>query len=206
MTKYLNVMIDTETLSRRPSAAIIQIAAVPFNMDGSRATTKNGDPLSAFDEYVDATSCAMYGMAFDMETVEWWAKNTPANDCFKYKLYDEPLVIHVALDKFVAALVDWLQTSDADELKVWCQGTDFDIALMREAFRIVKGSDLDIPWKYRNVRDARTYFLEAAALFAPDDPDPYSLITIDGVKHDALADCDWSIKVVQWAYEKITTK
>lgn len=199
-------MIDTETLSRRPSAAIIQIAAVPFNMDGSCAKTKNGEVLPTFDEYVDATTCAMYGMDFDMETVEWWAKNFPANNGFKYKLYKEPLAIQAALDKFVAALSDLLQISGADELKVWCQGTDFDIALLREAFRIVKGSDKDIPWKYRNVRDARTYFLEAAALFAPNDPDPYSLITIDGVKHDALADCEWSIKAVQWAYEKYNKK
>lgn len=110
------------------------------------------------------------------------------------------------MHKFSETLGTWLTASDADELKIWCQGTDFDIALLREAYRTVYGSEDRLPWTYRNVRDARTYFLEAAAFFAPDEPDPYELIKTDGTKHDAVADCDWSIKAVQWAYEKYTQR
>lgn len=204
MKKYLNVMIDTETLSRRPSAAIIQIAAKPFMMKGGTMVDDYGNNIE-LSLNIDATSCAMYGMDFDMQTVTWWAKNTSANTKFKLQL-DDPYPIEKALHKFSETLRTWLTTSGADELKVWCQGTDFDIALLREAYRTVYGSEDRLPWSYRNVRDARTYFLEAAALFAPDEPDPYELIKTDGTKHDAVADCGWSIKAVQWAYEKYNKK
>lgn len=199
MKKYLNVMIDTETLSRRPSAAIIQIAAKPFCLDGSEPFKEICDCV--FHANINATSCAMYGMDFEKETIDWWTKNISANEEFKYTRDADP--IKLALEGFSNQLNEWLKRCGADELKPWCQGTDFDIALMREAYRRVLGSEEKIPWKYRNVRDARTYFLEAAEMFAPDEPNPYSLIETDGEKHHALDDCDWSIKAVQWAYKKI---
>lgn len=200
MKKYQDVILDTETLSKRPFAALIQIAAKPFNLDGSEVTQADGTPLThpSFSVDIDATSCAMYGMDFEQDTVEWWSKNKPANDYFKDVHYVQQ--IRYALSDFVGQMEEWCRATGADELIVWCQGTDFDIAIMREAFRRVFGSEDKLPWKFKNVRDARTYFLEAARIFAPKVENPYDLIKTDGTQHHALADCDWSIAAVQWAY------
>lgn len=202
MKKYLDIMIDTETLSRRPNAAIIQIAAKPFRLDGGEVKNMDGytlTPEAAITD-IDAASCAMYGMDFDKDTVQWWSKNKEANDYFKQREKIYP--IGMSLNLFTSMLDMWKAAAAADELIVWSQGTDFDIALLREAYRVVFGSEDKVPWKYRNVRDARTYFLEAVRLFAPDVAKPYDLVKADGVKHTALADVDWSIKAVQWAYDK----
>lgn len=199
-------MIDTETLSRRPNAAVIQIAAKPFRLDGE--IVKNADGVGALAPEcsvieIDATSCAMYGMSFEQDTVDWWSKNTEANAHFKEREQAYPIAF--ALDHLSEMLDKWKKDSGSDEIIVWCQGTDFDIAILREAYRRVSGSEKDVPWKYRNVRDARTYFLEAARFFAPDNDKPYDLIKTGGTKHDALADCEWSIAAVQWAYKKLVS-
>lgn len=201
MKKFLDVMIDTETLSRRPSAAIIQIAAKPFCLDD--AASGKYTPFNSIVYNINATTCAMYGMDFNTDTVRWWSKNTPANEEFKApnNVYD----IKKALEDFAFELEVLRKENDADDLIVWCQGTDFDITLLREAYRHVFGSEDKVPWKYRNVRDARTYFLEAVRIFAPDVEKPYDLIKSDGVQHTALADCEWSIKAVQWAYHHYDT-
>lgn len=198
-------MLDLETLSLRPTAAIIQIAAKPFTLDGSslQQTKEDGsvEPLTtkAFSTKVNATSCAMYGFSFDQSTVDWWSKNEAKEDfCRAWGWY----TIKDALDVLIDVINQWKNETKSDQVNIWSQGTDFDISVLREAYRRVFGSEKKLPWKYNNVRDARTYFLEAARLFEPDVEDPYSLIKTDGTKHDALCDCEWSIKAVQWAYKR----
>ena len=83
MKQVINIVVDVETLSLESDAAIISIAAVPFNPvvedlntftvfevipEGAKET------LSEFYEVVTATSCALHGMRIDMDTVSWWSK------------------------------------------------------------------------------------------------------------------------------------
>ena len=201
MKKYLDVLVDVETLSLRSTAAIIQIAAKTFTLDGSKTKEFTDDKKteSHFVKNVNATTCAMYGMSFDQGTIEWWSKQE-AKENFKTE-WGEP--ISYVLSEFNEWLEQWQKDSKADELMIWTQGTDFDIAVLRNAYRVVFGDEKSIPWHFRNVRDARTYFLETARVFEPNVEDPYSLIDTKGTVHNALADCEWSIKAVQWAYNKI---
>ena len=197
--KNLNVMLDLETLSLRPTAAIIEIAAEPFNLDGSEVTKFDGKPLSTrnFERSVDATTCAMYGFDFDQETIKWWANNAPANHHFTFN-YGSP--IETVLMNLAKTINEWKKETGFEIAHIWAQGADFDIAILRYAFSVVLGSDYKLPWKHDNVRDARSYFLEAAAMFKPNVPKPTDLIVVDGVHHTALADVWWSIKAVQTAY------
>lgn len=203
MKKLLDVMIDIETLSLSANAAIIQIAAKPFRLDGKEVilgTDKNGnDVCDEFTIDIDATSCAMYGFDFDKGTIEWWRKNVPANEHFKGFHY--ACCIAFALESFADALTSWKEVTGSDEIVVWSQGTDLDIAVLRNAFRVVFGNEDKLPWKYNNVRDARTYFLEAVRLFIPEVEKPYGIIkSEDGeTQHHAIDDLKWSIRAVQWA-------
>lgn len=213
--KKLNVVVDIETLSLRPDAAIISIAALPFILD-KKSLEEHADcgftGVPAFDamvdentcchdefmpfyETIDATSCAMAGLSFDMETVKFWSEMP---DEAKSAILDTPRVsIRQALEDFVAYLDNLKGKNQADELVIWTQGSDFDIPILRNAMYKVIGMTPDtIPWKYRNIRDARTFMLESLSLVYPDTPVnelygkflPYKELT----KHNSLHDCMWT--------------
>ena len=212
--KKLNVVVDIETLSLRPDAAIISIAAVPFVLD--KKSLQDNDKygyfgVPAFDEMtkgvscpeeyahfyetIDATSCAMAGMAFDMETVKFWSEMP---DAAKSAILEKPRVsIRQALEDFVAYLDNLKGMNQADELVIWTQGSDFDIPILKNAMYKVLGLTPEtLPWKYRNIRDARTFMLESLSLVYPDTPVnelygkllPYDELT----KHNSLHDCMWT--------------
>lgn len=212
--KKLNVVVDIETLSLRPDAAIISIAAVPFVLD--KKSLQDNDKygyygVPAFDEMtkgvscpegyahfyetIDATSCAMAGMAFDMETVKFWSEMP---DAAKSAILEKPRVsIRQALEDFVAYLDNLKGMNQADELVIWTQGSDFDIPILKNAMYKVLGLTPEtLPWKHRNIRDARTFMLESLSLVYPDTPVnelygkllPYSELT----KHNSQHDCMWT--------------
>ena len=188
-----HVMIDLETLSLRSNAAIIEIAAKEFNPNKDIEVAYN-----AFHIFVDAASCAMYGMDFGMNTIAWWASqkkslkepfDTFRNDC----------PIGYALDK----LAEFLRNTAPDgDVTVWSQGSDFDIAVLKTAFRTVLGKEF--PVMYRNVRDARTYFLGIVDAKKPETQDPFKLVESEEERHKAQGDVNWSIKAVQYAYDLLT--
>lgn len=212
--KKLNVVVDIETLSLKPDAAIISIAALPFNLDRD---VLNYDGLygysgvPAFDELtkgtscpeeflpfyetIDATSCAMAGLSFDMETVEFWSEMP---DEAKSAILDTPRVsIRQALEDFVAYLENLKGRHQADELVIWVQGSDFDIPVLKNAmYKVLELTPDTLPWKHRNIRDARTYMLETLSLWHPDKSveDLYKelLSYKELVKHNSLHDCMWT--------------
>lgn len=125
MKKVINIALDLETLSRRTSAAIIGIAAKAFSLGENKVKED-----AYFFQSVDATSCAMLGFDIDQSTVEWWAqkpdkvkKQFSCNRSIRWALSD------------LCEFVNKVKTdNDADTVCVWCQGTDFDIAVIRNAF------------------------------------------------------------------------
>lgn len=212
--KKINVVVDIETLSLRSDAAIISIAAVPFMLD--KGSFDNNDKygytgVPAFDEMmkdiscpegyasfyetIDATSCAMAGLAFDMETVKFWSEMP---DEAKSAIMEKPRVsIRQALEDFVAYLENLKAMNQADELIIWVQGSDFDIPILKNAMYKVLGlTPGTLPWKHRNIRDARTFMLESLSLVYPDTPvnDLYGkLLPYDELtKHNSLHDCMWT--------------
>lgn len=64
----------------------------------------------------------------------------------------------------------------------------------------------NLPWKYLNVRDSRTFIYEGVRLIDPTVEDPYSIIPhSDGwVEHDAMSDCRQLIHNVTWVNDKIS--
>lgn len=199
MKKVVNIALDIETLSRRSTAAIISIAAKTFSLGEAKVKES-----TEFKYAVDATSCAMLGMDFDNETVEWWSKKP---DVVKEQFYYGYNIRHVlgALGTFV---VEVKKINEADEVVVWCQGTDFDIPILRNAFVLANNdrAEKTIPWKFTNVRDSRTFIHEGVHLIDPTVEDPYSIIpkNPNWVEHDAMSDCGQLIHNVTWVYNKLT--
>lgn len=200
-----HIGLDIETLSLRPTACITSIAAKTFFFDGSV------DNAFHFDCCVDATSCAMYGLTFEQRTVNWWAGQS--DDAKRYFLDTPAIKLKDALQGLAQLYKDVQQEYDCQRVLVWAQGSYYDIAVLRNAFRQVFDDDeRAIPWHHDCVRDARTYILSnlnllnSIGFFHGYDPAynpelPYDILPKrpGWVKHQADSDVlqmIWNLKCV----------
>ena len=122
MKQVINIVVDVETLSLESDAAIISIAAVPFNpvvdelnsFDVFQVRPEGASELlSEFYEVVNATSCVLHGMRIDMDTVSWWSKQ---GEMAKAELLSrQPLNIGAAMNAFHNYLEGMKKAYDAGE-------------------------------------------------------------------------------------------
>lgn len=193
MNESINIAVDLETLSTRPTAAIISIAAKAFTFSDPQPE------IGCFYVPVNATTCAMYGMHFSESTVDFWYHQKEEAKKPHLELSDAVCSLKVALLK----LKDWVDSvramSPDKKLLVWMQGTDFDGAILRNAYCQVFGSEEAMPWKFTELRDSRTFIHGFVGYVRPDLPIPYDAIpeNPNWIKHDALSDCDqliWNVR------------
>ena len=130
------VMVDIETLSVRPYAAILSIGAVAFNVEQG--------VLDTFYVNVDAQSCKDVGLHVSKDTVAWWAKQSKEA---RQALVTNQLPITEALHKFS----DWFG-SDRNTV-IWGNGSAFDISILESAYY---NTDINIPWTPWKVQCFRT--------------------------------------------------
>lgn len=200
MRKVLDIAIDIETLSLRPTAAIMSIAASPFEIDGF------GKPVEfePFFRTVDVSSCAMYGFDFSNSTIEWWSRQS--DEAKKPFLEGGSVPIKDALFELNQAFEGWQTEAMADGVRVWMQGTDFDGPILKNAYIVVfgdhwiKGEVESMPWKHDEVRDSRTFILEHMRMFHPEAENPYSVIppVSNAIRHHAYGDVVTLINNVQF--------
>lgn len=205
--QYIDIAIDIETLSLTSDAAIISIAAIPFFRPKRGLEEVTGElfrPVYAencefhilecepFRAYINATTCAFAGMDFDPKTIQWWASQ---GDAAKAAAMGGPSQsIGQALESLQIYLEVIKTTVPRCRLRMWAQGGDFDFSVLRSAYRRVL-PDVELPWDYRDQRDARTFILEALGIENPDEEPKklYELIppmadSEPWVKHSALSD------------------
>lgn len=225
----VDIMLDLETLSTNSDACIISIAAIRFDRECPKTFFESDD---SFYVTVDATSCAMLGMDFDMSTVNWWKNQSKeAKRAFSEEVPN--LTIQTALKKLKMWIEDVSKKYGGDPA-IWVQGQDFDIPILKNAYYKVfeaqeipksQWSDL-IPWFYANARDARTT-TKVLATIAFDKPnlsgrDIDAMIADEEYRmgfrekgekftdawnaHDALSDCIHSAYCVSYLYNKISKK
>jgi len=158
-------MIDLETMSTKPNAAIIQIGACTF--DGQAAGIR-----------VDLQSCVDAGLAVDASTIMWWMQQSDAARASVTSPGASPL--RQALEQFTAGLAA-LGLGSAGE--VWSYPASFDIVILESAYRAV---GLLVPWKYNAVRCLRTL-----AALRPDIARVKPALAHDAVS-DATAQAAWA--------------
>ncbi len=194
MNNSINIALDIETLSTRPTAAIISIAAKQFSFDSNERITKTD-----FLYRIDAASCAMYGMHFDNNTVDWWSRQGV--------LAKDPYIkgCGYSINEVLLRLEAWVKSirgaSPDNSINVWMQGTDFDAAILRNAYCAVFGDDSRMPWKHYELRDSRTFIMSVINTYRPELKNPYDDIpkNTEWIKHDVMSDVDnliWNVKYV----------
>lgn len=88
-----------------------------------------------------------------------------------------------------------------DGVRVWAQGSDFDLTLARDA---ASACELEFPGKYWNSRDARTFVEESGPFVGLNGYDLRKLRKKrGGQEHDALQDARWQVINVQRIFTRL---
>lgn len=135
MSNQRHCMIDIETLSTKPTACILSIAAARF------------DESKIHDEFkvnIDPKTCRDLGLSIDKETVAWWKEHPEAMTLLKQN--QKPI------DEALNAFTDWFGT-DKNKYLVWSHGITFDLVILENAFSLL---NIPVPWKFYKTACVRT--------------------------------------------------
>ena len=217
----LDITLDFETCSLTPTAAVMSIGAVAWQRDNEKSpfyNLKDGstlDPSSVFSCHIDLRSMFVNNFTFDSKTAEWWgAKSDKAKASLlssdSYELPCRP--IEVAVKDLFEWIEDFKKEHDNKDVCLWAQGSDFDIAILRN---ICYKLNINIPVHYTSFRDHRTFIYEAARLicnargvfYCPSEV--YDLVEDyknieQGAEHDPVFDCKRSIYSTWQMMKKLT--
>jgi hypothetical protein len=156
----MHIMIDIETMGKRPTAPIVSIGAVAFDDKGVH---------SRFCRVVNLESAVAGGGIIEPATVMWWLAQSDEARAALTNDVDEPL------DEVLEAFALWVTAYDPDG--VWGNGATFDNVLVAEAY---KRLDMLAPWPFWKDRCYRT----VKNMF------PAVELVRDGTHHHALADAE----------------
>ena len=162
---FADVMVDLETMSSRPNAAIAAIGAVAFDM-------KNLTLGETFYTTIDLESCEKLGLHFSASTVSWWMRQ--GDQARRDVLAGQQSNLSMAVADFSSWLCQYCVPKK--NLKIWGNGANFDPVIMESAYY---AADEPVPWEFWGVRCFRT--LKGL----------YPNITMDerkGTHHNALDD------------------
>lgn len=155
----IDIMLDLETLGRRPGCRVLSIGAVVFSPTGL-----------AEEFYCALKTDEQTTLHEDLETVRWWQQQSPE----ARSVLTEPKEDFVTgMAKFSA----WVQRQGGKRsVSIWGNGSDFDNAIIQLAF---DAAEISPPWEYWNNRCYRTL------KNLPGVPKAAKFV---GTKHNALAD------------------
>lgn len=159
-----HIVLDLETLSTDPHAAVASIGAVALTAEGAWVAEFHL-AISTEDQHSRHVSPS---------TCEWWDEQSNEARAASI-LAPNPAAPTQALEEFTSWV---LQIADPTKVKVWGNGSGFDNVILSSLF--ADYPELERPWAYWNDRDMRTVLdLNPAA----KDVGPF-----EGVKHNALHD------------------
>ena len=196
-----DVTLDLETTALCPTAAVMSIGAVAWDRNQVDTPFYEGGNINNADylylRHIDLRSQFVNGFTFDQDTANWWSSRSKEAKAAVTAADSQPCD---SIENVVVDFFQWIkEIADGDEICLWSQGSDFDIAILRN---ICQQFQIDLPVSYKNFRDHRTFFLEGARIILdaaqqPYDPSrAYSLVEPyegEGVAHDPIFDCKRSI-------------
>lgn len=174
-----DLMIDLETLSTQPNAAIVSIGACMFDLTTGEIGAEYYQPISLKDHPGQGHISA--------ETVTWWMRQP----------YDARQVFQ---DKGARSIADSLMEFTTFRQRhraqtYWSNGASFDLVILRQAH--MKNGFAGAIWNYWQERDVRTLVDLAKRLTGEDVT---KTTPFDGEKHNALADAKHQARFISKAY------
>lgn len=178
-----DLMIDLETLGRKPGCVILSIGMVLFN---PRAGVQSHEELkeNSLKIHVDQDSSLAEGFTKDPETVAWWNRQSQAAK-------DSTFVSSgtVSARDAVVQISEWCQDLGVHGFRVWGNGASFDVPILEEYFDKFK---IGVPWSFMGARCYRTL----KNILAYDK----KLVGSNPLKHDCLYDAIHQARITQAIY------
>lgn len=139
----MDIMLDLETLSSAPDAAIVAIGACEFATDGSTLKERR-----IFRQAVLPDSSQRTGGRIDALTVVWWCGQS---DEARAAWTQAPArTIQSALEQFAI----WAMPEfNGEQVRVWGNGAGFDNVILRGAY---DRCSISPPWRHQDDRCYRT--------------------------------------------------
>jgi len=144
MEEELACMIDLETVSTLPTAAIIEIGAHAFRL--SVAGVGSTAFLAQISQKHYKKDVTDNPFDIDPETVAWWLA-----DPKRALHYRECMLSRISLRTALQDFSAWY--GKCGFTSIWCRGASFDLAILRHAYAAF---DLKLPWAFRTERCSRT--------------------------------------------------
>jgi 3' exoribonuclease, RNase T-like len=165
----IDIMIDLETLGRRPGCKILSLGAVTFGLHGLGR-----------EFYAEAKHSDQGLLAADQETLVWWSEQDELARTRLFNDQDKKPTLRQLLSQFNDWLIDVAGLNDRGRVdaRIWGNGADFDNAILQVAYVAV--AQADQPWDFWNNRCYRT--LKGLA--------PTIKMTRVGTHHNALNDAE----------------
>lgn len=123
--EFRDVMLDLETLGRKPGCVILSIGAVEFGPQGLGRE---------FYTVLNVQNSLEHGLHTDRETIEWWGKQGDEASAVLMQANDplQSAPLGLALGEFTA----WLPATPMRR-RIWGNGSTFDNAILRAAYDAV---------------------------------------------------------------------
>lgn len=168
-----DLMSDLETTDTGQTSKILSIGLVYFD----RETGEMGDSLYArFDPRTGINNTRTSSKA----TMAWW--NTQ-----RKSVREEAFSGTDNLDDFLSlVLPDFYKP----KTKIWGNGATFDISILENAYAQLNREkfEIEVPWKFWDIRDVRTV-VDLANGYAAKGGRPKGA-------HNPIVDCEWQINYV----------
>ncbi|HCD9773442.1 exonuclease [Enterobacter hormaechei] len=183
---YTHLMVDVESLGKKPDAPIVSIGAVFFDP----ASGKTGPE---FYKVISLESAMEWGGVPDASTILFWLKATP-------EARSEIVMDHaIPLDDALLQFKDFIAENAAngkDSVQVWGNGSSFDNVLLENSY---DRTGIPRPWKFWNNRDVRTIVELGKAV----DCTPRYEIPFEGEPHKAISDALHQVKYVSAIWQRL---
>ncbi len=186
-TMFTHMMVDLETMGKKPGAPIVSVGAVFFDP----ASGKTG---AEYYQVISLESSMSFGARPDASTILWWLKQSP--EARSAIVVDDTVGLVEALEQFLDFIAE-NAANGSKNVQLWGNGCSFDCSLLEAAFEL---ADTPFPIPHWNYRDVRTVVELGKAVGLNSRYD----IPFEGDQHNALADARHQVKYVSAIWQRLT--
>lgn len=186
-TMFTHLIVDLETMGKKPGAPIVSIGAVFFD-------PSSGKTGAEFYQVINLESSMSFGAKPDASTILWWLKQSP--EARSAIVVDDTVGLLEALELFLDFIAE-NAANGSKNVQLWGNGSSFDCSLLEAAFEL---ADTPFPIPHWNYRDVRTVVELGKAVGLHSRYD----IPFEGDQHNALADARHQVKYVSVIWQRLT--
>jgi exodeoxyribonuclease VIII len=183
---FTHLMLDLETMGKKPGAPIVSIGAVFFD-------PATGETGGEFYRVVSLESSMNFGARPDAGTILWWLKQSP--EARSAILVDDALGLVEALEQFSGFIAE-NASNGSKRVQLWGNGSSFDCSITEAAFEL---ADCPFPIPHWNYRDVRTVVEMGNAVGMNSRYE----IPFEGDQHNALADARHQVKYLSAIWQRL---